>query len=361
MMVSSPHANLWWENLGDLNEEDSYIGVMRKAFGSLREPQTSLPRKSGTRCVYVYTQSSFTLQSSNCVEVARSMNEDSESNGSGGGSWELYTHANLKSGFNSVSKTLQLSAEVVAPPTNKRHEGMNMLHIFQMVPWEVDVRWHTLQLSINDENVYLIDNDIILRSDRKTVIGWCCLHPAVESVSGSTIEFLIKLPNTTKLSSLVARESHKVSLSVQITKKLLSIFDQSPDASRGIDVPAALVTLAHNASVSASALGTAIASRRTVPLLINLPIADASMPFNVVSFTCTLVALSFSSTVGVLLNPNKDKDGKKMPIKPKLRRAFLVFIVIVTLALYMDPELQRKVDGWTEKVLGLQVFSTVDS
>jgi hypothetical protein len=377
VVVPPPHEQRWWEGLEDYEGDHSYAAVIQKALGFLIDEKTlgsSCLVPPAARCVYVSAESQLTLQYSNCRDIMP-QHASFHPEGNDEGPWKLLAHATVRPlGSISISKTLKLSAEIVAPPTSD-HPGAStthnskMIHFFQLVPWELDVRWHTLQLSMNGEKLYF-KNKHIVGSDGKTVFGLSFLRPAVGSISGTAMEFFIKLPNNT----IEPRRCHKIDLSVQVTKKLLSIFDQTPDASRGVDIPAALVTLA-NVPIGIRSLQhdlqlvhlvsllentTVNVARRTVPLLVNLPIADASMPFNVVSFTCTLIALSFSSTVGMLLNPSKkSNDVKKTPFKPKLRRAFLILLVIVTLAVYLDPELQRKVDGWTQSVLGVQVFSTV--
>lgn len=374
IVVVPPHEQRWWEGLEDNEDDHSYSAVLEKALGSLIDEKTlrtSCFVPPAARCVHVFpqSQSQLTPQYSNCRDMMP-QHASVHPEGNADGPWKLLAHATVRPGSSSISKTLKLSVEFELYPRASTAHNSKMLHIFQLVPWELEVRWHTLQLNMNGEKLYLNDKHIV-GSDGTTMFGWNFLRPAIGSSSGTAMEFLIKLPNNTTEPSCC----HTISLSVQVTKKLLSIFDQAPDASRGVDIPAALITLAnvprkgirflhHDLQlghlVSFLENTTVNVARRTVPLLVNLPIADASMPFNVVSFTCTLIALSFSSTVGMLLNPSKkSNDVKKTPFKPKLRRAFLILLVIVSLAVYLDPELQRKIDGWTHSVLGVQVFDTV--
>jgi hypothetical protein len=266
-----------------------------------------------------------------------------------------------------------------------------LVHIMQMVPWEVALRWHTLKLSFHGSPLQL-DNNLKNKNVKEAgaVVVWKKLTPAQPRGNAAVIEVLLQLPLTLVTTSTIAAVSNKeiyldqIHLEVEIKKKLLTIFDFPPDASRGIDVPAALVTLVpperevHVEDVQyytdrvagihhliAAALGCktsspAVVSRHTSPHLLNLPIPDASMPFNVVCFTSTVIALAFGSALNAILTKTPvKKDGdeasddaqeenskRKRAIKLRMLRVFVVLVTVGMIAVYMDKDLQRQVDTW---------------
>ena len=223
------------------------------------------------------------------------------------------------------------------------------------------------------------------------------------------LELLLQLPPFNEEESV---DHHHILLSVEIQKQLLTVFDVSPDASRGIDLPAAQITLVpplpppppllqqhsssssfsssssqtpHTAEASekkttrtsaslliSSALGCplslnkhkhenstdaagGVVQRRTSLHLINLPIPDASMPFNVVCFTSTAIAVTFGSVLNVLLlKPRSKADaagGYRRALKMRLLRGALMLVLVGCTAIYMDKDLQRKANAFGAPVL----------
>jgi phosphatidylinositol glycan class T len=293
-----------------------------------------------------------------------------------------------------------------------------LVHIMQMIPWEVSVRWHTLKISFNGIPLRLIDtnngkDDVQIKKEEEeaaaaaAVVVWKNFQPAQPRSNAALIEILLKLPlaNRTKPSTEEKENTgyfyaQKVHLQVEIKKKLLTIFDFPPDASRGIDVPPAVLTLVPPQeliietigkdstsrgitsphSLVAAALGCPpflpqllqqplVLSRRSSPHLINLPIPDASMPFNVVCFTSTVMALAFGSALNAILLTKtpfgkKNKGGgiddaeeeekkRRRAIKLKLVRMVAVLVIVGITAVYMDKDLQRQVDAWLADVAAL--------
>ena len=73
----------------------------------------------------------------------------------------------------------------------------------------------------------------------------------------------------------------------EFLKTFLSFEEFPSDPSRGFDVPPALVTISHPSTPSYTLYSD--------PLLVTLPLPDFSMPFNVITLTCTAMAFFFSS------------------------------------------------------------------
>jgi len=315
--------------------------------------------------------------------------------------------------------TLSVSAFITSPLTDSEYNTLErrntdtttssstvLVHIMQMVPWEVSLRWHTLKFSFNGIPLLLRDSDnsknntpIKEGEAAAAVVVWKNFQPAQSRGNAALIELLLKLPLANKINPVGEEEEggrsseQEVHFQVEIKKKLLTVFDFPPDASRGIDVPAALITLVppsqesiqnsealdSNSTLSliAAALGCcppsqqkgrtqAVLSRRSAPQLINLPIPDASMPFNVVCFTSTIIALTFGSALNAILtkaplnkvkqentDAEEEKSKRRRAIKLKLARVVAVLVIVGITAVYMDKDLQRQVDAWLDKLAAL--------
>ena len=127
---------------------------------------------------------------------------------------------------------------------------------------------------------------------------------------------------------------HKVMLEIQYRTAFLSVFDHAPDASRGVDIPPAVATLVPASCVNVSSsivhpqgshepnspAGSPAAARLPVlerlkmscgvqrqysssagGTVVPLPLPDFSMPFNVICFTSTLLAVLLGGVVNVVL------------------------------------------------------------
>ena len=85
---------------------------------------------------------------------------------------------------------------------------------------------------------------------------------------------------------------------IQFEKRLLHIDAQPSDASRGVDVPAAALRY-RPAGASAAEVRELYAEGGVMPI----PLADRSMPYNVVMLTSTVVALFVGSMHNLLARP----------------------------------------------------------
>lgn len=75
---------------------------------------------------------------------------------------------------------------------------------------------------------------------------------------------------------------------MEVTKAFLRYTEHPPDAERGWDLPPAVILVPG-------------AERMYTPtLLVGLATPDFSMPYNVIIFTCTLVAFMFGSVFNLL-------------------------------------------------------------
>jgi phosphatidylinositol glycan class T len=140
---------------------------------------------------------------------------------------------------------------------------------FQIVPWYVRLYMHTLQVVVDGERV---KKGVRLK-----------LSPADDRKSPAVVEIGVTVPRNTSV----------VVLSVEFDKGYLRIDEHPPDANRGFDLPAALFTF------TSSGPGSRV-QIYSDNLLVLLATPDFSMPYNVITFTMTALALYFGSLLNSL-------------------------------------------------------------
>ena len=142
----------------------------------------------------------------------------------------------------------------------------------------------------------------------------CVLSACIEcSLADTVISHLTYIPaiahgRPTTLQALVRLPPHAtVQLSMEVAKAFLRYTEHPPDAQRGWDLPpAVLVPVNVSAPLGRSDVRGASAFVPTGPrlytntLLVDLATPDFSMPYNVIIFTCTLVAGIFGTVFNTL-------------------------------------------------------------
>ena len=170
------------------------------------------------------------------------------------------------------------------------------------LPWAAVPAWHTLQLLLNGSELA----EASLRAAvRLMPAAPPALSPAVPPRAPHRLEWRVTLP-----------PYGSALLSLQLRRPLLPVELLPSDASRGLDLGAAAVRYrvhrptgqpaAAAAAAPAPAPGSTPAAAEaprllfTESALLQLPLADQSMPFNVISLTSTLVALFAGSMFNLL-------------------------------------------------------------
>ena len=97
-------------------------------------------------------------------------------------------------------------------------------------------------------------------------------------------------PTTLNLDLLIP--SGQSTLSIEYDKAFIRYTEHPPDANRGFDIGAAIIE--YNGDVY-----------YTTSLIINLPTPDFSMPYNVITLTCTVLALLFGSMYNYMIRDFK--------------------------------------------------------
>jgi len=191
------------------------------------------------------------------------------------------------------------------------------------LPWAAVPAWHTLQLLLNGSELA----EASLRAAvRLMPAAPPALSPAVPPRAPHRLEWRVTLP-----------PYGSALLSLQLRRPLLPVELLPSDASRGLDLSAAAVRYrvhrpTGQPAAAAAAAATAAAAAAPAPApdstpaaaeaprllftesaLLQLPLADQSMPFNVISLTSTLVAL-FAGSMFNLLTRRHTPHGARAPV-----------------------------------------------
>ncbi|XVF32180.1 hypothetical protein REPUB_Repub17cG0059700 [Reevesia pubescens] len=192
------------------------------------------------------------------------------------------------------------------------------VNVFQVVPWYVKVYFHSLQVFVDQQPKAVSD-----------IIEKMHVSPSKDKVSPGMMEVVLKLPCRV----------NSAALTIEFDKGFLHIDEYPPDANQGFDIPSAIISFPNfhasmvfleNDSVNKSPLLSKFQEKSPVMsytevLLVPLTTPDFSMPYNVITITCTVFALYFGSLLNVLRRRVaeeerflKDKAAKKTGRLPLL-------------------------------------------
>ncbi|KAI3772867.1 hypothetical protein L6452_04061 [Arctium lappa] len=172
--------------------------------------------------------------------------------------------------------------------------------VFQVVPWYIKVYYHTAKIFVDGVPQPL--GDVIERMH---------VSPSEDKVSPGVMETILRLPCDMK----------SASLTLEFDKGFLHIDEYPPDANQGFDIPSAIISFPDfqtclqytqdNTSIKSPMVSKMQEKRKilsyTEVLLVPLTTPDFSMPYNVITITCTVFALYFGS----LLNALRRRAGEE--------------------------------------------------
>ena len=192
------------------------------------------------------------------------------------------------------------------------------------LPWAVVPAWHTLQLLLNGSELSEAALRAAVHLTPTAAAAPAALAAAAPPRAPHRLEWRVTLP-----------PYGSALLSLQLRRPLLPVEALPSDASRGLDLGAAAVRyrvhVAHRpaarptAAAAAAAPGSIPAAAEaprllfTESALLQLPLADQSMPFNVISLTSTIVAL-FAGSMFNLLTRRHMPHGGRAPVAEKAGR-----------------------------------------
>lgn len=136
-------------------------------------------------------------------------------------------------------------------------------------------------------------------------------------------------------------EDQKFTVSLDFERPILSVFDYPADMSRGVDIPAPELIMTFEGSLKSSSICASgnVVRAAGQNVLLQLPIPDASMPFNVACFTATLLSLLFGAAMPVLLwdkEELKKVQSAKRSLRARLKRLMIALVVGGVALFYLD-------------------------
>jgi len=181
----------------------------------------------------------------------------------------------------------------------------------ETMPWLVQFYLHTLEARVGGK----IQGRVLgVRAEPKLTF-------AVEGLV-SNISYTLPIPhgNPTIFQALVTLPPKEtVHLTMEISKAFLRYTEHPPDAQRGWDLPPAVLTPVVVINDRLKSIGERI---YTPVVLVDLATPDFSMPYNVIIFSCSLIAFLFGSVfnlltrkfvvvgVNAVATEKKEKEGK---------------------------------------------------
>ncbi|ORX64404.1 Gpi16 subunit, GPI transamidase component, partial [Basidiobolus meristosporus CBS 931.73] len=171
--------------------------------------------------------------------------------------------------------------------TNNEIEPITVTY-FDSLPWYLKLYLHTLKVSVNGQD----------RRDDPAIIKQMYYQPAIDRSRPTVLEMNITLLPLTV-----------TTLSMDFDRVFLKYTEHPPDANRGFNIgPAILSAEIEYGKDFLAPEGTEYLSSGidwskerfqvrlyTETLLVSLPTPDFSMPYNVITLTCTVIALFFGS------------------------------------------------------------------
>ncbi len=183
----------------------------------------------------------------------------------------------------------------------------------ESLPWFMRVYLHTIEARFDGPTG---------RPD-KSLIEEIYYRPALDRARGTQLEVRMRIP-----------PQSTVFLTYDFEKSILRYTEYPPDANRGFDVAAAVITIL-NPRKTDIGVGTGLSSGarfatsnlRTTSLLLSLPTPDFSMPYNVIIFTSTAIALAFGGMFNILVRrfvaADEGPELNLRAIKDRIRARFL--------------------------------------
>ncbi|ORX51849.1 Gpi16 subunit, GPI transamidase component [Piromyces finnis] len=163
---------------------------------------------------------------------------------------------------------------VVTMKNNNIDKDLSITY-FDIIPWFVNIYF----------NSFKIQNTKVKDYQNDQYVNEFYYEPAIEHVNPTILEMKMIIP----------RDS-TTTIEFDFDKKHLLYADYPPDCARGFDVGSAVVTV-HNITLGEGYLYPTEDFIRiyTEPIVIILPAPDFSMPYNVITYSCTIIALFFGS------------------------------------------------------------------
>ncbi|KAF9076064.1 Gpi16 subunit GPI transamidase component [Rhodocollybia butyracea] len=169
----------------------------------------------------------------------------------------------------SLRGSTQDRGELSIVVTNHQQNTLQLRYL-ETMPWIIQFYLHTIR----------VHSDGVLKNDLISNISY--VLPVAHS-RPATFESILTLPGGSNLT-----------FTMNVAKAFLRYTEHPPDAQRGWDLPPAVFT------PLLQSRDDSIGRIYTPSLLVDLATPDFSMPYNVIMFTCSVVAFIFGSVFNVL-------------------------------------------------------------
>jgi phosphatidylinositol glycan class T len=146
---------------------------------------------------------------------------------------------------------------------NQDPDSGYLVTCLDLLPWSMIVYMHTWTLTAGADQVVHV--------------------PAVPRQRPNMIEYSLWVPPNATIQAQVAFD-----------RAYLRLSDYPFDSSRGLDVPGGLMVVAGKESNFSASTST---------LLLTIPLSDTTMPFNVITFTCTVWAVFYGPLFNLMYRP----------------------------------------------------------
>lgn len=158
--------------------------------------------------------------------------------------------------------------------TNPSDEEVEFVYM-ESLPWFMRIYLHTLSTRISSSA-----GTTTTSNNGSDIVKEIYYRPALDRERGTQLELLVQIPPRCT-----------VFLTYDFEKSILRYTEYPPDANRGFDVAAAVITTLRPKAMSL----------RTTGLLLYLPTPDFSMPYNVIILTSTAIALAFGGLYNIIV------------------------------------------------------------
>ncbi|KAK0492227.1 Gpi16 subunit GPI transamidase component [Armillaria luteobubalina] len=160
-----------------------------------------------------------------------------------------------------------------------KNNAPSSLQVFYLetMPWIVQFYLHTMRVSSDTGG------------KRDNLISNVSYVSPVPHSRPATFQAVIDIPGDST-----------VYLTIDVTKAFLRYTEHPPDAQRGWDLPPAIILPLPGSNASITNKHEFAGRIYTPPLLVDLATPDFSMPYNVIIFSCSLIAFIFGSIFNLL-------------------------------------------------------------
>ncbi|CAO1614685.1 unnamed protein product [Sympodiomycopsis kandeliae] len=229
----------------------------------------------------------------------------------------------------SYISTSLLDGHIVLRMANTRPDISRRLIYREVLPWFVDLdlpsaNSTTVPISVPDSDLRGDSPYIEFTSDlTSSPVLQFHYTPSIPRSSPSMIEVDFRIPPNVQ-----------VEWKVSFDKETIRYEEHPPDAHRGLEIGVGTVweLSDYNDDDDLDISRNSILSMtKLTPSLIEVTVPDFSMPYNVIIFTCTLLALFAGSTLNILTRKYKDVnvpvhgEGKKDDDTEAIKKALLVW------------------------------------